>query len=400
MTEDPTPSPAPRNARWLVVSKASAKLGDLLCDAKTTVPWLMLSAGAPAGMLGLLVPVRESLSMLPQVFIAPWVQAVRPRKRMAIAALLAQAGAALAIALLTYSLRGVAAGVGVVIALGMLSLGRAFASLANKDVLARAIPKGSRGQVAGRATSIAGLIGLGGASASLLSDRPESVGILVLVVGAAAVAFGLAAVALLRVEEKEEVATKTKERASLRDALADPRLRRFVLVRSLLAASALGGPFIVSLGRDGASTLQTLAAFVLAGGAASFVSAGRWGRFADRSGRGCMATGGAVAAAAALGVIGLQTLAPSATAWAWAGLYFVFSIGYVGVRVGRKTYILDLAQGDARTQFVASSNTLVAVALLAMGAGLALLPGAVAAITACTVLTVLGALGCLGLSKA
>jgi len=398
MTEHPTPSSRPRNARWLVVSKASVKLGDLLCDAKTTVPWLMLSAGAPAGMVGLLVPIRESLSMLPQVFIAPWVQAVEPRKRMAIAALLVQAVAALAIALLSFTLHGVAAGVGVVAALSLLSLGRAFASLANKDVLARAVPKGGRGQVTGRATSIAGMVGLGGASASLLATRPESVGILVLVVGAAGVTFGFAALALVRVTETEAPA-KTKERASLRGALADPRLRRFVLVRTLLAASALGGPFIVSLGRDGASTLQTLAAFVLAGGAASFVAAGRWGHFADRSSRGCMAAGGAVAAAAAFGVLALQTLAPNTTAWAWAGLYFVFSIGYVGVRVGRKTYIIDLAHGDARTQFVASSNTLVALALLAMGAGLALLPSAVTAISVCTVLTVLGALGCLALAR-
>ncbi|MGH1341714.1 MAG: MFS transporter [Nannocystales bacterium] len=397
MTDAP-PSPSVRNARWLVVSKASVKLGDLLCDAKTTVPWLLLSAGAPAGMLGLLVPVRESLSMLPQVFIAPWVQAVEPRQRMAAAAIGVQAMAALAIALLAFSLRGAAAGVAVLIALGVLGIGRAFASLANKDVLARAVPKGRRGQVTGRATSIAGMIGLGGAAASLLVTRPDSVSVLVLVVGAASAAFGLAALALLRVTE-DAAPAKAKQRASLRSALSDPRLRRFVAVRTLLAASALGGPYIVSLGRDGASTLQTLAAFVLAGGAASFVSAGSWGRFADRSGRGCMAAGGTVAAVAASGVLALQSLAPATTAWAWAGLYFAFSVGYVGVRVGRKTYIVDLAQGDARTQFVASSNTLVALALLALGAGLAVLPSATAAITACTGLTVLGAAGCLALAR-
>lgn len=399
MTADHTPSPPPRNARWLVASKASVKLGDLLCDAKTTVPWLMLSAGAPAGMVGLLVPVREGLSMLPQVFIAPWVQATEPRKRMAMAALIAQAAAALLIALVTFSLRGLSAGVGVVVALGLLSLGRAFASLANKDVLARSVPKGHRGQVTGRATSIAGLLGLGGASASLLADRPESIGILVLVVGAAGVAFGLAAAALVRVRE-EPSPVKTKARTSLGAALADARLRRFVFVRTLLAASALGGPFIVSLGRDGASTLQALAAFVLAGGAASFVSASRWGRFADRSGRACMATGGAVAAAASLAVIGLHVMAPDTTPWASSGLYFVFSVGYVGVRVGRKTYIVDLAHGDARTQFVASSNTLVALSLLAMGAGLAVLPSAVAALTACAASTLLGTLGCAALARA
>ena len=51
----------------------------------------------------------------------------------------------------------------------------------------------------------------------------------------------------------------------------------------------------------------------------------------------------------------------------WASLYFVFSIGYAGVRVGRKTYVVDIAGGDLRTAYVASSNTAIAIALLAFG---------------------------------
>ncbi len=132
MTDEHTPS----NARWLVVSKTSDKLGDLLVDAKTIVPWLMLTAGAPPGMVGLLVPLRESLSMLPQAFIAPWVQAVEPRKRMAIAALLAQAVGALAIAVVTYSLRGFAAGVGVLLALCLLTACTVLTSLGALGCLA------------------------------------------------------------------------------------------------------------------------------------------------------------------------------------------------------------------------------------------------------------------------
>ena len=387
------------NARRLIASKAATGLGDLLCNAKTTLPWLMLSAGAPAGLVGLLVPVRESGSMLPQVFIAPWVASIEPRKKAAIGALVWQAAAALGLAGLAFIGDGVLAGVLMLVVLGVLAVARAFASLANKDVLARAVPKGDRGKVGGRSTSIAGLIGLAGAGATLMLDRPESVGALALVVGVGGAMFGASALLLTRVSEGEE-RTKSKARPNLAEALSDPRLRRFVLVRFSLAGAALGGPFIVAMGRAEAPSLRTLSAFVLAGAAASFVSAGLWGRLADASGRGCMAAGGALATLAASSVLLIAGLGHALSTWLWAAVYFVFSIGYVGVRVGRKTYVVDLAKGGERTQFVASSNTLVSLGLLAAGAGMAALPSASVALGACTALTLAGAVGCVALTKA
>ncbi len=387
------------NARWLIASKAATGLGDMLCNAKTTLPWLMLSAGAPSGLVGLLVPVRESVSMLPQVFIAPWVASIEPRKRAAIGALVGQAGATLALASVALVSDGVLAGVIMLVALGVLAVARAFGSLANKDVLARAVPKGQRGKIGGRATSLAGLIGLAGASATLLFERPESAGVLALVVGAGAAAFGVSALLLARVSEEDESA-KTKARPNLVEALSDRRLRRFVLVRFLLAGAALGGPFIVAMARVEASSLRTLSAFVLAGAAASFVSAGVWGRLADTSGRGCMAAGGALATVAAAGVLWLPGSESAVPTWAWAVLYFAFSVGYVGVRVGRKTYVVDLAKGGERTQFVASSNTLVSLGLLAAGAGMAALPSPAWALLAAAGSTCLGVLGCTLLTKA
>lgn len=387
------------NARWLVASKVATQLGDLLCSAKTTVPWLMLSAGVPAGWLGLVVPVRESGSMLPQIFIAPWVQRMEPRKRAAIGALIGQAIAVGGVAAAGFLLHGPPAGLAVLGALAVLAICRAFASLANKDVLARAIPKGARGKVGGKATSLAGLIGLGAAAASLTVTRPESTGVLALVVALGGLAFVVSALALTRVHERDEGGSG-KPRPKLREALADPRLRRFVLVRLALAGSALGGPFIVSLGREGAPSLQTLAAFVLAGSAASFVSAGGWGRLADISGRGCMAAGGALATVASAAALGLARFDPDAASAWWAGVYGLFAVGYVGVRVGRKTYVVDVASGGLRTQFVAASNTSVAVGLLAVGLGLAAMPDAITALAACATLTAVGTAGCIALARA
>lgn len=386
------------SARWLVASKVATQLGDLLCNAKTTVPWLLLSAGAPAGLVGLVVPLRESGSMLPQIFIAPWVQRVEPRKRAAIGAAWVQAVAAGALALIGFLWVGTPAAVGVLAALSVLAIARAFASLANKDVLARAVPKGERGRVGGRATSMAGLVGLAAAGLSLTTDRPESATVLAAVVLTGAVAFVGSAVLLRRVDERPD--TKPgKARPRLADALADPRLRRFVAVRSALAGSALGGPFLVALGRASTPSIQTLAAFVLAGSTASFVSASLWGRLADRSGRGCMAAGGALSSLAAAAGVWLSLAAPQAPGGWWAVLFGVFAVGHVGVRVGRKTYVVDIADGALRTQFVAASNTAVALALLALGAGLALLPSPGHALAACTALTLLGALGCAALAR-
>jgi uncharacterized membrane protein YhaH (DUF805 family) len=53
--------------------------------------------------------------------------------------------------------------------------------------------------------------------------------------------------------------------------------------------------------------------------------------------------------------------------------YFVLSIGHDGIRIGRKTYLVDLAGGNRRTDYVAVSNTAIGVILLAAGfAGAAL----------------------------
>ena len=48
-------------------------------------------------------------------------------------------------------------------------------------------------------------------------------------------------------------------------------------------------------------------------------------------------------------------------------IYFILSIGYQGIRIGRKTYITDLAEGNKRTDYVAVSNTLIGFILLLSG---------------------------------
>jgi fatty-acid desaturase len=45
----------------------------------------------------------------------------------------------------------------------------------------------------------------------------------------------------------------------------------------------------------------------------------------------------------------------------------VLNLGYAGIRTGRKTYMLDIAQGSQRTLYVAAANTMVGYILLLLG---------------------------------
>ena len=57
-----------------ITAHALQSTGDQVVNAKTVLPWLFSALGAPAGLVGLLVPIRESGSMLPQAAMVPWVR--------------------------------------------------------------------------------------------------------------------------------------------------------------------------------------------------------------------------------------------------------------------------------------------------------------------------------------
>jgi hypothetical protein len=58
-----------------------------------------------------------------------------------------------------------------------------------------------------------------------------------------------------------------------------------------------------------------------------------------------------------------------------AALLFAAAIAHQGVRVGRKTYLVDMATADNRSRYTAVSNTVIGVFLLC-GSGLGVLDAA------------------------
>ena len=80
-------------------------------------------------------------------------------------------------------------------------------------------------------------------------------------------------------------------------------------------------------------------------------------------------------AAMVCGVLGLAVLVALALVPAargsigfYAVVLFVLGVGHAGVRIGRKTHVVDLAVGDRKAEYVALSNTLIGVFLLVVGA--------------------------------
>ncbi|MFY0635846.1 MAG: MFS transporter [Vannielia sp.] len=354
-----------------------SKLADGLIDPKLVLSWLMGALGAPAVLTGLLVPVREAGALVPQLFTAARIRGMGRRKWAWAGGAAGQGLAALVILAAALLLEGWAAGLVIVAALSALAVARSVCSVSYKDVLGKTVDKPRRGTVTGLAASVAaaGVLVFAGVLMLGLVERFQLVaGAIALAgVGWLAAAFVFATI---REEDRpgdaEGEATGLGQLRLLRE-VAD--LRRFVLARVLLLPTALAPPYLVMLAGDaGDDRWGALGAMLAASALAGLVSGWIWGRLADRSSRLVLAISGAVAAGFLAAAVVLQ--GAMGTAWAAPVVLFGLMVSYRGVRVGRSTYLVNLAPEERRASYTAVANTTVGVALLGGGAF-----GALAAVT-------------------
>jgi len=391
----------PRNFFLTIAASTLSKLGDVLSNPKTVLAWLLEYLQAPLYLIGLLVPIRESGSLIPQLAIASYIRRMAIRKWAWIAGSLVQAVCIMGIGLVALRLEGAAAGWAVIALLIAFSLGRGICSVAFKDVLGKTIPKTRRGLLGGYSASLSGYLGMGIGLGFLLVD-PAVFGEniyawLLLFTGASwLVAAGIYAAIE---EEPGETAgggnalTEAVGRMNL--LVSDRSFRRFVITRALLLCSALTAPYYVVLAQDThAGELFLLGLFIVANGLASSISAPIWGRLADRSSRSVM-----ILAALMTGLLGLVTYVIATgipvlheSRWTYPLLFLLLGVAHSGVRLGRKTYIVDLAGGNRRTDYVAVSNTLIGVILLLMG-GVGALASATSAAGVILLFSLLGLIG-------
>ena len=389
----------PRNFFLILASNLLTKLGDLLISPKTVLAWLLSAVGAPA-LVAWLVPIRESGSMLPQMIIGAWVRRKPVRKWFWTLGALGQAVSVAAMSASVWFLQGYAAGGGMVAALVVFSLARGFCSVSMKDVQGKTIPKGRRGRLSGLATT------LGGGATVVLTvvlfwDRGNPSLVFYTLLLLLAAAFWVVAGLLFASIDEYEGETSGGGNA-LRDAFSnlgllrdDPPFRHFVITRALLLCSALASPYFVLLAQQQADSARLLGVFLLASSLASSISASIWGWMADASSRQVMIRGAVIASGTCL-VVGFTALLlgeQAGGAWLYPLAFFILSIAHAGVRLGRKTYLVDMAGGNKRTDYTSVSNSVIGLLLLVVG-------GLTALLSLVSNVAVILALGLMGLAGA
>ncbi|CAM3940341.1 MFS transporter [Vreelandella rituensis] len=365
----------PRNFFLHLVASLGNKLADELSNARLVLPWLMGVIGAPVWMVGLLVPIRESGALLPQLFVAGFIRLKPRRKWVWVTGGLLQAVAALGLALLALFGRGSLGGALVLGVLALLALARGLSSIATKDVMGKTIAKKRRGTLMGWSGSVAGAATLvAGGILMLLNDRPGEVALAVLL-AVAALGWVLNALCAARIRETPG-AVEGGENAwdSIKLGLSllreDRTFLHFNLSRALLLSSALALPYIALLGqRQSGTDLGGLGLMVVVSGLAGMLASPVWGKRADRSSRGVMRDAAlGTSLCCLLGAVAVWLPAAwSETIWPYALVYALLVIIHHGVRLGRKTYIVDMAGQDNRALYVALSNTLTGVLMLLVG---------------------------------
>ncbi|MBK5970645.1 MULTISPECIES: MFS transporter [Thiorhodovibrio] len=367
----------PRNFFAYLLANLLTKVADELASAKLLLPWLFGALGAPALLVGFLVPIREAGVLLPQLAVAAVIRQRPLRKPVWILGALLSA---LALALMAASaavLRGAEAGWTILALLVLFSLARGLCSVSAKDVLGKTVSKSRRGRLMGLSAGIAGTLTLVvGLYLEFLAPADAGIGIFVLLLAVAAALFVLGALAFQGILEQPGATSgggNALETAleSISLLKTDPLFLRFVLVRIALLSVALTAPFYVLLAQQQSEgNLAGLGLLIIASGLASSISAPLWGGLSDRSSRWVM-----MLAAAMAGALGLFTwlLAQSAAvAWlgnpfAFAGIFLLLGIAHAGVRIGRKVYLVDMASADQRAAMVAVSNSVIGLAMLVAG---------------------------------
>ena len=384
-----------------------SKLADALSSPKITLTWIMQALGAPAFAISLLVPIRESGSMLPQVLLARFVNSFQKKSPLYQLGAVVQAGAIALIVVVIALLDGSAAGWLIVILLAIFSLARCLCSLVSKPVLGKVIPKSLRGQTTGWASSAAGLAICAVALFLILQTQIQSLAIGVGLLAGASAGYVLAAVLYGRIKEPAETRSNDDTReeswiARLGLLKTDKDFSLFVITRALLMSSALVAPYYILIGYGEESSVRLLGGLMLGSGLAQLISSTIWGRSADRSSRRTLQLAGALVFLTGTVTFAIHMLTPDLlkTTWLLPCLYFALEVAHQGVRVARKTYLVNLGSDDkSRVDYVSVSNSIIGALLLLAGVLLGLLSLVVAPIWLIVVLSLLSLAGSLLSSK-
>ena len=355
------------------------KLAEQLTSPGVVIPWVLSVLNASVGLSGLLVPIKNAGSLLPQLIVSAKIREFSVRKYFWAGAGLFQGIMLALMAWVIYALDGNTAGYLMVAALFLYSIASGVGSIAFKDVMGKTIPKGKRGRLLALRATGGGVLTVG---AGLIfyfyfngsTDKVIYVGLFAI----AAVLWWIAAALFASIDEKpgatEGGRTPIQElKNGIGILKSDTNFRNFLITRALLMAIPLAQPFLILNARNLLDvSLQGLGLFVIVTGISNTVSSPFWGKFADKSSRGLMVV---------VSLLGIVTCAYAAlfyllpdswqNIYAYAPVFFLIVMAHGGARLSRKTYLVDYAPKEERPLYVSLANTIIGIfTILTAGIGI------------------------------
>lgn len=370
-------SVAPNNFFLNALNGAFTKLGDQLGSPELVLPWLLDALGAPASITGFLSPVRRAGALLPQLIISGRMREFPIRKWFWMGGGLLFGLAFVLMVPVSLIMRGTAAGLVILGLLAIGSLSRGVSSVAFKDVLAKTIPLGRRGTLLAMRATAGGLLALGAGLILRTSfEGTRDIRTVAFLVGLAGVLWLLGVAVILWISE--EAGATQGARNALQETRAGVKLLRensaflrYVLARTFLLSIELSLPYYALYARrfsDGST--GDLGVFIIAASLAQVISSPIWGRLSDQTSRWVMISSGLLAALTGIYALALSVFASNSINVYLLGVAVtVVGIARAGIRLGRKTYLVDGAPEVDRPLYVASSNTIIG-ALTLVGGGL------------------------------
>lgn len=354
---------------------ACTKLAEQLASPGLVLAWLLETVSAPVALVGWLEPLRQGGSLLPQLAVSAQIRARPVRKWFWVAAGATQAVALVVMAIAALALDGVAAGLAVLGLLALFSVASGVGSVAFSDVVGKTIPKGKRGQLLAVRATVGGALTLAaGVALRLGVGDSAGVGLYALLIGSAALLWAAAAILFAAIPEQpgatgggRNALGEVREAAGLLRHGAG--FQRFLLARALLLPVELAVPYYALQSRRLGLGVADLGLAIVAVGVANMLSSPIWGRVADRvSSRRVMILGGltSVAASAAALVLG-RASGEGMSGWGYAPVFFLSGLAIAGVRLGRKTYLVDATDQRTRSLYVSLSNTIMGALTFAYG---------------------------------
>lgn len=355
----------PRNFLLNAANGSCTKLAEQLASPGLVLPWLLGAVGAPVFLVGWLEPVRQGGALLPQILVSAEIRGRPVRKWFWVGAGTTQAVLLALMAGAVISIRGGAAGAAVVALLALFSMASGVGSVAFADVMGKTVPKGKRGQLlAVRASAGGALTVAAGLVVREVVGQKAAAPVFAGLIGAAALLW-LAGAALFAVIQESPGTTGggrdaiAEVRRGLRAVGEESAFRRYLATRGLLLAVELQIPFLALHARSLGLPGDALGVLMIGLAVADLLGSPVWGRLSDRVSSRMVMTAAAAASILALVYALVLDAAPDSgpSPWVVAPIFLLAGLARSGVRLGRKTYLVDATRERDRALYVSASNT-------------------------------------------